>query len=429
MEDGRVRASFLRLAPVRALRRSPGLNALIVATLVFGLAVWLTTHAMAASFERDPARHTERLWRVELVRYPQIREILAGTDMEFVSELPSLVLSPGEVEDLSRSPIPAGSAAVTMGEVPIVDPSLGRARIAWARFVGRDAFALFTVRLAAGGVFEDGKRELLVSERDAQRWFGGSPAAVGRTLRVCGEDWNIAGVVAADAGVGRRLHLRDESGDDVLWMPFQDAVRLGVLPFQRHPAPRSTRATNDDFDFASLWVELPDAASVGKFREWLGQWSAAHPRAGVPRIRSYQEWAGAVGTPPAYRVVELFGAATLAACCLTLVRLFHTRNRLHERDIALRRAVGASRRSLLGEALVEAGVIVGVAALGGVVLAAVALDVLDRTMPSQIVSFTMSGSSAIAGAAIGVAVGIVAALLPAWRACAQQPARALRAAA
>lgn len=423
-----MKASFLRLAPVRALRRSPGLNALIVATLAFGLAVWLTTHAMASSFERDPAAGTAGLWRVELVRYPQLREILAGTDMQFVSELPSLVLSPAEVEDLSHPPDPVRSAAVTTAELPFEEPG-GGPRTSAVRFAGRDAFALFSVRLSAGRVFEDSKRELLVSEHDAQRWFGGSAAAVARTLRVCGEEWAIAGVVAADAGVGRRMHLVDDAGEDVLWMPFRAAVRLGVLPFQRHPAPRTTRTTNGDFYFASLWVELPDAAAVDRFREWLGRWSAAHPGEGVPRTRRYQEWSGVLGTPPAYRVVELFGAAMLAACCLTLVRLFHTRNRLHERDIALRRAVGASRRSLLGEALIEAGVLVGVAALGGLVLAAGALEILDLTMPSQSVSFTLSGWSAVAGGATGVAAGIVAALLPAWRACAQPPARALKGAA
>jgi len=424
-----VRASFLRLAPVRALRRSPGLNLLIVATLTFGLAVWLTTHAMAASFERDPARGTANVWRVELVRYPQIREILAGTDMQFVSELPSLVLSPAEVEELSRSPVPSRAAAVTTGELPFEEPG-GALRTYWVRFAGRAAFELFPVRLAAGRVFDDGKRELLISEHDAQRWFGGSPAdAVGRPLRVCGEEWTIAGVVANDAAVGRRMHLIDEAGEHVLWMPFNDAVRLGVLPFQRHPAPRRTPTANGDFYFASLWVELPDAAAAARFREWLGRWSAAHPSQGVPRIRPYQEWSGVLGTPPAYRVVELFGAAMLAACCLTLVRLFHTRNRLHERDIALRRAVGASRRSLLLEALAEAGVIAGLAAIGGVALAAAAIEVLGRTMPSQGVFFTLSGWAAVAAGAIGVAAGIAAALVPAWRACAQPPARALRGAA
>lgn len=424
-----MRASFLRLAPVRAVRRSPGLNALIIATLAFGIAVWLTTHGMAASFEHDPARGTAALWRVELVRYPQLRQILAGTDMQFVSELPSLVLSPGEVEELSRAPTRVRSAAVTTGELPFEEPG-GGVRTISVRFAGRDAFALFSVRLAAGRVFDEGKRELLVSEADARRWFGGpASAAVGRMLLVSGEEWAITGVVAADKGVGRRMHLVDDAGEDVLWMPFADALRLGVLPFQRHPAPRTTRPSNGDFYFASLWVELPDAADVERFRGWLGRWSAAHPDAGTPRIRRYQEWSGVLGTPPAYRVVELFGAATLVACCLTLVRLFHTRNRLHERDIALRRAVGASRRSLLGESLIEAGVVVGVAAVGGVVLAAGALEFLDLTMPSQNVSFTLSAWSAVAGGAIGVAAGLVAALLPAWRACVQPPARALRGAA
>lgn len=422
-------ASFLRLAPVRALRRSPGLNALIVATLAFGVAVWLTTHAMAASFEHDPARGTAGLWRAELVRYPELREMLAGTDMQSGSALPSLVLSPDEVEELSRSAIPMRSAAVTNGELPFEEPG-GGIRVAWARFVGRNAFALFSVRLAAGRVFDEGKKELLVSEGDARRWFGGSAsAAIGQKLLVCGEEWAIAGVVAADAGVGRRMHLSEDAGEDVLWMPFADALRLGVLPFQRHPAPRTGTTANSDFYFASFWVELPDAAAVERFRESFGRWSAAHPAAGVPRIRRYREWSGVVGTPTAYRVVELFGAAMLAACCLTLVRLFHTRNRLHERDIALRRAVGASRRSLLGESLVDAGVIVGVAAVGGVALAAGALEVLDLTMPAQNVSFALSVGSAAAGGVTGIAAGLVAALVPAWRACAQPPARALRGAA
>ena len=57
------------------------------------------------------------------------------------------------------------------------------------------------------------------------------------------------------------------------------------------------------------------------------------------------------------------------------------------------------------------------------------LVLLDLTMPSQNVSFTLSAWSAVAGGAIGIAAGIVAALMPAWRACAQPPARALRGAA
>src|SRR4051812_24294579 len=207
VEEGRVRSSLLRLAPVRALRRAPALNAMILATLAFGLSVWLAANAMASSFEVDPMRNAAHLFRVELVRYPELREILRGTDMQSGAEMPSLVLSPGEVEELSRSSIPVRTAAATTAEVPFEEPGTGVVRMGFARFAGRDAFEMFAVRLAAGRVFEEGANEVLVSEGDARRWFGGSAAAVGRTLRVCGEDRRISGVVATGAAAGRRMHL------------------------------------------------------------------------------------------------------------------------------------------------------------------------------------------------------------------------------
>lgn len=421
-------AALLRHAPVRALRRSPGLSALMIVTLAFGLAVWVTTYAVAQSFEQDPMRDVANLWRVELVRHTELREILRGTDMGFVSELPSLMLSPREVEELSRTAIPARVAAVTSADLPFEAPN-EPPRLAGARFAGRDAFALFGIRLVAGRAFEEEKRELLISEEDARRWFGGSGQALRKTLRVAGEEWQVTGVVAAGAAVGRRMHRSDDAADPELWVPFADAVRLGVLPFSRHPGPRTTPAANGDFYFASLWVELPDEGAIGRFRSRLERWAAAHPDAGVPRIRRYQEWSGFLGAPPPYRVFELFGAVTLAACCLTLARLFSTRNRLHLRDIALRRALGASRLSLLGDALFEGFVIVAAGVFAGVLLGIGALQLLGVALPFLSNPAGLQRSSLVFGSAVGLVVGLGAALLPAWRASAEPPARGLKVAA
>jgi putative ABC transport system permease protein len=419
------RPSLQRHAPVRALRRSPGLSLLMIATLGFGLAVWQTTHAVAFSLGQDPMRGVAGLWRVELVRHGEIREILRGTDMGFVSELAQLVLSPGEVEALSASGIPARAAAVTSAELP-VEPPDALPRMAWARFAGRDVFALFGVRLAEGRPFDEGGRELLVSEPDAGRWFGGSARALGRTLRVAGEEWCVVGVVSSGAAAGRRMHLSDGPADPALWMPFRDAVRLGVLSSSRHPVARAGSAPNGDFAFASLWVELRGPGASERFLAWLGRWAEAHPEAGVPRIRRYQDWSGVLGTPPAYRVLELFGALALAACCLTLLRLFHTRSRLHQRDVALRRALGASRPSLLGDALWESAVLVALGVVAGELLAAGALHLLENAVRLPGAPAALPGGRAAFAAAVGAAAGLSAAVLPAWRAAAEPPARALR---
>ncbi|HET9599630.1 MAG TPA: FtsX-like permease family protein [Anaeromyxobacteraceae bacterium] len=420
-------ASLLRHAPVRALRRSPALTALMVATLAFGLAVWLTAHSVVWSLERDPMRDVAGLWRVELVRHPELRDILRGTDMASSAELPQMVLSPAEVESLSRSGVPARTAAVTSGELPI-EAHDGRPAIAAAIFVDGDAFSLFAIRLAAGRPFEEGRRELLLSERDATARFGGAAGALARDVVVAGETWRVAGVVASGAAEGRRLHVADRPADPVLWMPFPAALRLGVLPARRHPAPRTGPATgpNGDFAFASLWLELADADAVSRMRAWLGAWAAAHPGAGAPRLRRYQEWSGVLGSPPAYRVLELLGALTLGACSLTLARLFHTRQRLHQLDVALRRALGATRTALLRDALVEGAAIAAGGVVAGLLLAAGALQLLDAAVPVQGASLALKGSRVAFGVLVGVGVGLAAALVPAWRISAEPPARALR---
>jgi hypothetical protein len=399
----------------------------MIVTLAFGLAVWLTTHAVVWSLEQDPMRDVTGLWRAELVRHPQLREILRGTDMAFSAELPQVVLSPGEVESLSRSGIPARTAAVTSGELPI-EADGGRPALASAIFVDRDAFPLFAIRLAGGRPFEEGRRELLLAERDATAWFGSTAGALARDVVVAGETWRVAGVVAGGAAEGRRLHLADRPANPVLWLPFSAALRLGVLPARRHPAPRSGLATdsNGDFVFASLWFELADADAVSRMQAWLGAWAAEHPGAGAPRLRRYQEWSGVLGSPPAYRVLELLGVLTLAACSLTLARLFHTRHRLHQLDVALRRALGATRTALLRDALVEGAAIAALGVGAGLLLAAGALLLLDAAVPVQGASLALRGSRAAFGVLVGVGVGLAAALIPAWRAATEPPARALR---
>ena len=104
-----------------------------------------------------------------------------------------------------------------------------------------------------GGVFLDGLQPATVLQIRTQHHrykailLGGSRALISGHPTYCphpvlvaisGSTWG--GSMLKIHFVGRRMHLIDDAGEDVLWMPFADAVRLGVLPSQRHPAPRTT---------------------------------------------------------------------------------------------------------------------------------------------------------------------------------------------
>jgi putative ABC transport system permease protein len=101
------------------------------------------------------------------------------------------------------------------------------------------------------------------------------------------------------------------------------------------------------------------------------------------------------------------------------------------REMALLRAVGASRRQVLGALLAEA-VAVGLLAslfglLAGIGLAALLLKVLEAVgfeLPSQ--GFVVSTSTIVITLVVGVGITVVAAIFPSWKGASVPPLAAMR---
>jgi len=92
------------------------------------------------------------------------------------------------------------------------------------------------------------------------------------------------------------------------------------------------------------------------------------------------------------------------------------------REIGIRKAVGAKRRTILIQFLIEAAAICLIGGLIGLALAALATWGISRVFPASL-------SVSIAALALGVSAltGIIAGFLPAWRAARMNPVDALRA--
>ena len=91
------------------------------------------------------------------------------------------------------------------------------------------------------------------------------------------------------------------------------------------------------------------------------------------------------------------------------------------REIGIRKAIGAKRRSILVQFLVEAAAICLLGGLLGVALAYPATLGMQRFLPA-----TMSLTAAGAALAVAVFTGVVSGFLPAWRAARMKPVDALR---
>ena len=91
------------------------------------------------------------------------------------------------------------------------------------------------------------------------------------------------------------------------------------------------------------------------------------------------------------------------------------------REIGIRKAIGARRRTILLQFLIESA---GICLLGGLVGLAVAFPltfVMNHFLPA-----TMSVTAAVAALSVALLTGVVSGFLPAWRAARMDPVEALR---
>jgi putative ABC transport system permease protein len=94
------------------------------------------------------------------------------------------------------------------------------------------------------------------------------------------------------------------------------------------------------------------------------------------------------------------------------------------REIGIRKAVGASRRDVLLQFLIEAVVITSIGGLLGVGAGFALAFVLAKAMAFPLL---INGLSVVGGVCVSSLVGIVSGLWPAWKAAGLDPIEALRA--
>lgn len=117
----------------------------------------------------------------------------------------------------------------------------------------------------------------------------------------------------------------------------------------------------------------------------------------------------------------LFAGAVLAVlliACVNVTNLLLARGSARQQELAIRTALGANRRRLLAQLLVEALLLSSIATLAGTALAVAAVRVLAAIGPRDVLwidSLRVDGAALAFAAALSVAVALGAGLLPALR--------------
>jgi predicted permease len=246
------------------------------------------------------------------------------------------------------------------------------------------------------------------------RRFGGDPQVVGRRIELRGVPAEIIGVARADSTWPSDAELFQPLGTG--GQPNADMLRRDNHVYQALARLRQGVALGHVQ--ATLTV-LGDRLARQETNRAGTNWK-------VHRLADY-----IVGPTLSQTLALLFGAAVvvLLIACVNVANLLLARGVAREREVAVRAALGAGRRRLAAQFLVESALLVSAGGLGGIVVGYWGLKALVRLAPEGIPRIEHAHVDvAVLLFSIGLCAiaTVLAGLAPAWQAARVRPAQSVQ---
>jgi putative ABC transport system permease protein len=400
-------AQDLRYA-VRSLRRSPGFTIAAVLTLAIGIGASVAIFALVNGVLLRPLPYGN----------PD-RLVGAWHDMPSIglSHAPQAAATYFTYQRLAHSI--EGIGVYNEGEMNVVEPGGGgepeRVTIAW---LSATLIPVLQVAPVLGHAFTDADDRpnappvMLIGETMWRSRLAADPKVIGRKLDVNGVSREIVGVMPAG--------FRFPATTTQLWIPLQlDPVDPPPSAFDYGAVARlkpGVTVADAQRDFAGV---LPRAAElVPKFVPGISTqqiMDQVHPRPVLVPLRA--DITG--GIARTLWMVAAAAALLMLVACANVANLTLVRADAHQRELAVREALGAGRKRVILHFLAESAVVAGVAGLLGLAAAAAAVRALVSAGPASIPRLTevnIDTTTVLFTVVVAVLVAIVCSVLPALRA-------------
>ena len=429
---------YFRLA-LRSLRANPMLSALMVLALAVGIGTCMTTLTVLHVLSGDPLPG-----RSAHLYYPQIDP--RGIAGYRSGEEPMGQVTWIDGMNLLRAHRARRQALMSGGSVAVqpvrsgFDPFFESARYTTAEF-----FPMFGVPFRYGGAWDaadDHARARLVVISDAlnRRVFGGGDN-VGKVLRLDGHAFRVIGVLG-DWRPNPHFYDLDVGAYGVhegIYVPLSTSQALGMahdgsIDCWGNGGGGIRPAHDAPCVWLQFWVQLDSPAQVSAYRHFLVNYSIQQKSLGRfqrppnVRLRSLMEWLDYNQVvPDDVRLQAWLAMGFLLVCLVNTVGLLLAKFLRKRVEIGVRRALGASRRAIFTQLLIESGLVGLAGGLAGIALTLLGLWAV-RQQPSSYARLAHLDFAMLAMTfALAVAGSLLAGALPAWRACLIPPAMQLKA--
>jgi putative ABC transport system permease protein len=426
---------------LRSSARSKALTALVIVLLAFGVSACMVSHAVFRATSSDPIPAKSSHLYVPLIDNVGPSHTDRGEPPDTLSYIDAIAL--WRAHKASRLTLLYPVKWQVEPNNPLVPamPLSGDA-------VTADFFSIFDVpfRFGGGWTANDDSQHATVAviSRHLNETLFGGQNSVGQEIRLDGQLFRIGGVLEDwnprprffDAGGHGPDHAFDDAGD--IYIPFTRATDMKKeSTFASCPTASFRLDTSNwdaylhsECDRIDAWVELATPADVDRYREYLRNYAGEQQRLGrfswAPniRLRNLTDWLAYLElTPSASSLSMLVSASFLLIILVNVVGLMLARFMRRAPEIAIRRALGASRAAIHRQFLVEAATMGFVGGLLGVALTLLGVWGAGGFFEPNIARLVHADTSLIAlTVLLAIAATVASALYPTWRAAQTQPA-------
>jgi len=422
---------------IRSIKSTPVISVLMVFAIAIGIGLTMTSLSVFHMMSMDPIPH-----KSQAIHFPQLNIMDEGGEWHTDDNIPYQLTYQDAINlynadaDFPRSPSFRSGFSVHLN-TPDVKPTMEPARLVYQEF-----FSIFERPFIFGAPWSKEEQQskpyvVVISESINNRLFNGQNS-VGKSIYLDNKSYRIVGVVEDWDHHIKYYDLNNGAFNS----PEKLYVPLSIAPLEeigtwgntngwKHETLNGYQSLlQSELVWVQFWVQLNTAAEKEAFSALImaymedqqskGRFNRDNLQYALRNVTQWLKYNQVVSEDN--RILVGLSFMFLLVCVANILGLLLAKFLKRAPEVGVRRALGASKKHIFAQHIVEVSVIGLAGGILGIVIAQLGLWGVRTTNRYYEALATMDVSMLLAAPTIALMASFIAGLYPAWLVCRTQPA-------
>ena len=421
----------------RSLKRTPLVSTLMILAIAIGIGITMTSLSVYHMMSMDPIPNkSDQLFAVQLNTTDD------GNSWWTPDNVPlQLTYKDAMYLHNAETPVRKTASIRTAFTVHMNNQTL-KPSLSDVRATGKDFFAMFDLDFIYGSAWtveqeKAAEAVLVIDETLNDKLFGGGNS-VGKQIYLDDTIFTVVGVIKKWKIHTKYYDLNNGSFNSpepifipiTLWEPMQLVSHGNTNGWKHEGVTTFEGQLQSEMFWVQFWAELPTTKDVQKYHAFLfaylteqgtkGRYTRENPEYNLKDVNEWMVYNKVVSEDN--KILVGLSFMFLAVCLANILGLLLGKFLRRAPEIGVRRALGASKRQIFLQHIVEVSVLGLLGGLIGIAIAQLGLWGVRVTSSEFTELADMDLSMLLAAPTIAIGACILAGIYPAWLVCKTQPA-------